>query len=33
LAPSALNAMAAGQNPVKDAWIMFAPANTLSQIQ
>ena len=26
-APSALNTMAAGQKPVKLAWIMLAPAN------
>jgi hypothetical protein len=32
-APSALKISAAGQNPVTDAWIMFAPANTVSQIQ
>jgi len=33
LAQRALNAIAAGQNPVKAAYSMLAPANTGSQIQ
>jgi hypothetical protein len=31
--PSFLNTMAAGQNPVNEAWIMFSPANAVSRYQ
>ena len=31
--PSRLNASAAGQKPVNEAWIMLSPANTVSNNQ